>query len=278
MAFSYIFLFLLVVSCFTSGSRITLLLFCGIAVFIAWFEDLIEVKGVIAVVIFYSLNHLYFRKNSDNKYLKAILLLLILGMTAGFVLHMIPGFNKMLVFDRVTKSVISAPFTMYINVDKIIAALILFLHSDLFDKNQSLDKRSFLIVLQLLILCSSILMLAGLLTGYIKFDFKIPQILFVWSLNNLLFVSFSEEVIFRGVIQRKLASRFQNQYISLILASMIFGLMHFKGGIIYILLSTIAGLFYGLSYQRTGKISAAIMVHFGFNLIHLIFFTYPKAI
>jgi len=40
------------------------------------------------------------------------------------------------------------------------------------------------------------------------------------------------------------------------------------------LLAGLAGIGYGLAY-RFGGLSAAIATHFGLNVLHLVFFTYP---
>lgn len=62
------------------------------------------------------------------------------------------------------------------------------------------------------------------------------------------------------------------------LSSLLFGLAHFKAGLAYMIFASIAGAFYGLTYQKTRRILCSILVHFGVNLIHLIFFTYPATI
>lgn len=59
------------------------------------------------------------------------------------------------------------------------------------------------------------------------------------------------------------------------LASLMFGLAHFKGGISYVMLATVAGVGYGFVYQKTKRIESSILVHFAVNTIHFLFFTYP---
>lgn len=89
----------------------------------------------------------------------------------------------------------------------------------------------------------------------------------------------AEEVFFRGFLQRTLQNLLSNrQILAIIIASLIFGVAHFQGELIYISLSTICGFFYGYAYYKTGKILCSMIVHFGLNLFHILLFTYPAAI
>jgi hypothetical protein len=81
----------------------------------------------------------------------------------------------------------------------------------------------------------------------------------------VLFVGLPEEMLFRGTIQEAF-SRIWNPRIGLILASVVFGLLHMlkhpthpNWG--YGLLATAAGLAYGWVYQRTAKLGAAAVTH-----------------
>ena len=64
------------------------------------------------------------------------------------------------------------------------------------------------------------------------------------------------------------------QTLALVIAALLFGLAHMAAGWHWVLLSGIAGLGYGLAW-RFGGLSAAIATHFGLNLLHFVFFTYP---
>ena len=107
--------------------------------------------------------------------------------------------------------------------------------------------------------------------------------LWLWPLRALAIfftTAVPEEILFRGIIhnliQRTLRGRIR---ISLVLSSIIFGLAHANnqepplikftiqgyGTVdfpwVYVLLATIAGVFYGLAYVRTGKLTTAALVH-----------------
>ena len=65
--------------------------------------------------------------------------------------------------------------------------------------------------------------------------------------------------------------------VALLVCAVAFGVVHIAGGTTYVLLSTLAGIGYGAAYYVTGRVEAGILVHFLFNLSHLILFTYPFA-
>lgn len=54
---------------------------------------------------------------------------------------------------------------------------------------------------------------------------------------------------------------------------MLFGLVHFGGGIRYVVLATIAGVGYGLAFHRSGRIEMSMLAHFTVNSIRFLFFT-----
>ncbi len=118
--------------------------------------------------------------------------------------------------------------------------------------------------------------------------------LWSWPLRGLyifFFIAVPEEILFRGILhnllQRRLAGRLWS---ALILSSLVFGLAHSNNsnppyaavhlplvGVVelpwvYILLATIAGVFYGLAYVRSGKLTTAALVHAMVDLWWSVFF------
>ena len=55
----------------------------------------------------------------------------------------------------------------------------------------------------------------------------------------------------------------------------LFGLAHAGGGVMWMLVATLAGFGYAAVYARTRTIEGAILVHFAVNAVHFLFFTYP---
>ena len=66
----------------------------------------------------------------------------------------------------------------------------------------------------------------------------------------------------------------EKTYISLFISAFLFGIVHTTGGPALMLLAFIAGIGYGFAYHK-GGIIASVLTHFGFNLLHFLFFTYP---
>ena len=89
-----------------------------------------------------------------------------------------------------------------------------------------------------------------------------------------MFTCVAEEALFRGFIQQNLTDKF-GLYIALVTTSLLFGAAHFSGGPLLIVFATLAGLGYGLVFHLTGRLWAAVLIHFLFNFSHLVFYTYP---
>jgi uncharacterized protein len=85
------------------------------------------------------------------------------------------------------------------------------------------------------------------------------------TLGILFFTAWPEEFLFRGLLQNFLTRTFNNQWAGLLVASAIFGLSHIVHAPYpnwkYVLLATIAGLFYGHVWMRTGSLFPGTLVH-----------------
>lgn len=90
----------------------------------------------------------------------------------------------------------------------------------------------------------------------------------------MLFVAFAEEALFRGWIQQRL-TRWLSAAPAMLIASLLFGLAHFSGGPLLMFFATLAGMIYGLAWMWSRRLWVAVLFHAGFNLCHLLFFTYP---
>jgi CAAX protease family protein len=85
------------------------------------------------------------------------------------------------------------------------------------------------------------------------------------ALGNLLFTAWPEELLFRGLLQNLLTRTLRSPLAGLLVASVVFGLAHLNNGPFpnwrYVFLATIAGLFYGRVWQKTGSLTASAIVH-----------------
>jgi hypothetical protein len=81
---------------------------------------------------------------------------------------------------------------------------------------------------------------------------------------TFLLVAVPEEMFFRGVLQNLLDTRFR-PWVALAIASALFGLSHFNKGAAfnwrYVLLATIAGVFYGRAWKARHRLLASMITH-----------------
>jgi uncharacterized protein len=185
--------------------------------------------------------------------------------------HMIPGFRNLKVFDGVRFAADSAPFTMFLNFDKVIVGIFVLLNLP----TPKATSATFLVTVRNLACLILLMAIAAPLTGYVRFNPKFPDWTWLWALNNFFFVCLAEEALFRGFIQTQLL-RWMKGGGAVIGAAALFGLAHYQGGLPYIVFAFGAGLFYGQTYWRTGRLQSSMAVHFGLNLVHFLLFSYPS--
>ncbi len=89
-------------------------------------------------------------------------------------------------------------------------------------------------------------------------------------LATFLLVAIPEEMFFRGILQNLLESRFGRRT-ALLVASILFGLAHFNKGASfnwrYVLLASIAGVFYGRAWRANRQLLASVITHTAVDVI-----------
>lgn len=215
----------------------------------------------------------------NRPWIRAVAAGFLIFCSVGLGAHLFPGFNNLKVIDGVRVSEDGIPFTLYLNFDKTLIGVFILghLHTlarrrvEWLDLGKNVAARAPLIILILAVL--------SVVFQFVRWDPKIPEILPIWAVTNLLFVCVAEEAFFRGFLQKYLSELWQDfrfgRAAALIVASLLFGVAHFAGGWTYVVLSSLAGLGYGWMYQVTGRIEASIITHFLLNLVHILFLTYP---
>jgi membrane protease YdiL (CAAX protease family) len=88
---------------------------------------------------------------------------------------------------------------------------------------------------------------------------RLPDIVIISALAGI-----AEEFLFRGIIQVKLG---------LIIASILFGLVHFVTPV-YIILATFMGLYIGIFFNLFGGLLIPVLLHFIYDLGALIYLRY----
>jgi membrane protease YdiL (CAAX protease family) len=81
----------------------------------------------------------------------------------------------------------------------------------------------------------------------------------------LFFTAWPEELLFRGLLQNLLTHSCKSESAGWLIASVLFGFSHITNmgfpNWRYVLLASIAGLFYGWTWRKTGSIFASAIVH-----------------
>ncbi|MGY2795994.1 uncharacterized protein ACVWV0_000170 [Ewingella americana] len=207
------------------------------------------------------------------KTLRTLLELLLVVVSLGLTLHLIPGFHNLKVLDGVKVGPESAPFSMYYNFDKALVPFVLLIClKSLFSAPTHSQAKPWQ-WLALVVAVPALLMVAVALGG-LKVELHYPEWLFQFVLANIFFVALAEEAFFRGYIQQRLAS-LMNPVLALVIASLLFGALHFAGGALLVIFASLAGLIYGLAWMWSGRLWVAVLFHVALNLCQLLFFTYP---
>ena len=111
----------------------------------------------------------------------------------------------------------------------------------------------------------------GLAAGFLSFSvpetYDVPKLM-IHFIGLFFTVALPEELFFRGILLRGLDKLASKKWIPLVVSSIAFGLMHWNNvddlsmQITYVFLATIAGLFYGWVYIKSGySLFAAILTH-----------------
>src|SRR5471030_559675 len=132
MLLPYITLGLLVVGLFAIRSRKVIAALLAAQILFAFVSEIINPMGLLSIALFWGICTLHWRHLSSIKLLNALTLYFIIAIAIGFASHMIPGFHNLRIFSGLVISPSGAPFTMYLNFDKTIAAVILAATSTLF--------------------------------------------------------------------------------------------------------------------------------------------------
>jgi membrane protease YdiL (CAAX protease family) len=214
----------------------------------------------------------------QNRWLRNYFHGLFIILSLFLMAHLVPGFDNVKVYDKVRFSADSLPFSMYLNFDKPFVGIVIVSILGTGGSVRKINDHIRILLLNFGV-CIGVLLLGAFALNYVAVDVKLPSGSWIWVFNNLLFVAFTEEAFFRRYIQGGLTQRFElvkgGPLIALLISALAFGLAHSKGGASYVVLSTIAGLFYGFAYMKTNRLEPAVLTHFLLNLVHFLLFSYP---
>lgn len=202
---------------------------------------------------------------------------LFIALAAGLASHWLPGFFNARVIAAVRFTQEAAPFSMFLNLDKPLIGFWIALACPWVFAAITL-RRSLITTSLTLPVTTFVCLMSAVALGIIGWTPKWPEQGMIWALNNLLLVTITEELLFRGYLQGGLARLMHrvphHQSLAIALASLAFGLAHLGAGWEWTLLAGLAGVGYGIAY-RFGGLPTAVVTHFGLNLAHFTLFTYP---
>jgi CAAX protease family protein len=121
----------------------------------------------------------------------------------------------------------------------------------------------------------------GVATGLVPFKPHLPAaaLIFPIILGKSLLVALPEEVLFRGLLQNLLqraAPTARWRVAALLVTSVVFGFSHVNNNPLfdwrYVTIATVAGIAYGLVYNRTGKVTASAITHSLIDIVRGLFF------
>jgi len=114
--------------------------------------------------------------------------------------------------------------------------------------------------------------------GAVSFDLGswLTRFVMIYFLNAL-----PEEMLFRGVIQNLIEKRFGSGWQTLLVAALIFGMSHINNTTAhhmppnwpYVLMATFAGIAYGWSWRKSGKITGSALTHTLVNFVWSVVFS-----
>jgi membrane protease YdiL (CAAX protease family) len=209
-------------------------------------------------------------------WIRAIGHLLFIGAAVALMLHVAPGFqNPLAIEGAVSKGAV--PFKAYLNLDKTLVGIWIVCCIAWIDYGSPMWRKARAGVLYG---AATFIVIAipAVSAGAIHIDPKMPDIAWLWVLNNVVLVCFAEEAFFRGYIQHGLARLLEHRRygaaMAMAISALFFGLAHMAGGTPMVIMATVAGLGYGLAYRRCGLIGA-IAAHATLNTAHFLLLTYP---
>lgn len=249
----------------------------AVALLAAQMAAIVTTPGLIAMFVLITATRVGYHAPDGG--LRGFALALMLALSAGLLLHAVPGFDNPRLIDGVRLSANAELYTKYLNFDKGVLGLFLL---GLYAPERALRRAprgAGLAVTWRFAVMAMVVMALTVAVGYARWDPKLPVWWPAWLASMLCFTALPEEAVFRHVIQGGLQTWLgptqQSRWTALAAAAALFGLAHVGGGWVYVALATVAGLGYGLVYAITGSIVAAILAHTALNTLHLVFFTYP---
>ena len=260
-------------------------IFVAIAVGISgWISGNIDPLGSLALVLLWVLSNAS-EKPDISRFFRVLLVSLTIALFLVIATNMIPWFESYQAIDHQIVKPHSTEFSLSWKINMALAGIVLIGTSIGIQSSKNHLKSIFSgIAIPFLLTAAGVLTFATM-TGLIKPEMPTDDwfnFLVWYAPAQVLGTCLAEEALFRGIIQKKLQrflvskmSGWTPNFLAILIAAILFGLAHFRGGYEFVIAATMAGFGYGYVYYKTNRIESAIITHFLFNLTYYTFFTYP---
>lgn len=196
-----------------------------------------------------------------------------LVMIASLLLaaHLLPGFAPWILGEPERISNDAPPYLLRLSWDKLLVGCTLL--AWWFSQP---SRHGGKLMLAVPVYAATLLAVPGLalLLGVVDWQPKWPDMLWPWLIVNLGVAVLAEELLFRGLLQRRLVD-WLGVWPGIVCASLLFGAAHIPFSPGFAVVATVAGVGYGLAFHLTGRLSVAIALHGLVNLLHFTLLSYP---
>ncbi len=205
----------------------------------------------------------------------------IVGLSLALGLHLLAGFHNWNLVPPQVLTPGAMPYEVWVIFDKTLAGVIVMglVCKVQLPKGEDLLKSIRLAIIPTAVTIVTVILFSVLLR-YVQWDPKWTSQFWLWGAVNLLTACMSEEVFFRAFLQTQIAHALRNFPLgataAVVVSGVLFGAAHFAGGWTYAVLASVAGVGYGIVFERTKRVEASIMSHFALNATHFVLFTYPR--
>lgn len=190
-------------------------------------------------------------------------------------------FNYPLVLQAASLYDGGQPYSLFVNTSKAmggyLVVLMLLNQSNIQSAQRDLPRS--LIVTTLIV---AFITLVACLVFNVGWEPKIPDGLLIFIAVNLGVTVLAEEAFFRLLIQKQIASFFTHKkmgvWVAAFITTILFTLSHTASIGPAFALYLIAGAGYSFVYAYTNRLSMAIAVHFGVNILHFLLLEYPLSL
>lgn len=227
---------------------------------------------------------LYARSINQNKLVLGGLLwvsAIVLGVLVG--LYKPQGFSSPLIFRVEQFYEGGLPFELRVNISIALAgyAILFCLPLNYQPKNVYIPQLLYQVIASVFL--SFVVIVVAYFILNLEFHIKPLRYILLFSLVNLCVTCIAEEAFMRLLLQAQLhqfiaritAQKYIQEYLPLLLATILFVLTHYPPTLEMTFVYALAGFSYGLIYLITKNIWASVGVHFLVNLLHFSFFSYP---